>query len=372
MPNGKRVQRSTKEPKRKAAQKKADEWENLAKQRMKARQAHKVIAEIYQAAHGEALPFSTPRTYLTNWVAQRKGEIAHSTYLAYQHRAEHFIKFLDKMADQPLSEITVQHVIRYRDAEAKRVSVSTANNALKTIRVFLEAARRDNIVAENVAKDVKTLRNDDDAARRPFTLPELRKIIAIADNEWRSIITFGLYTGQRLADLARISWQNIDTEANELRLRTAKTGKIVRIPICKPLADHIGQLPSHDNPKAPIHPRAFSTVSIRGHASTLSRQFGELLASVGLVNEKDIKHEGTGQGRGSRRIVNDLTFHCLRHTAVSMMKNAGISPAIVQDIIGHESAEISAHYTHIESDAKRKALESMPDINEAIVRSSKK
>jgi len=35
----------------------------------------------------------------------------------------------------------------------------------------------------------------------------------------------------------------------------------------------------------------------------------------------------------------------------------------VQDIIGHESAEISAHYTHIESDAKAAALDTMPTIS---------
>jgi len=45
-----------------------------------------------------------------------------------------------------------------------------------------------------------------------------------------------------------------------------------------------------------------------------------------------------------------------------MMKKAGISPAVVQDIIGHESAEISAHYTHIDAEAKRKALSSLPDL----------
>jgi site-specific recombinase XerD len=45
-----------------------------------------------------------------------------------------------------------------------------------------------------------------------------------------------------------------------------------------------------------------------------------------------------------------------------MMKNAGISPAVVQDLVGHESAAMSAHYTHIESDAKRKALDTLPVI----------
>ena len=44
------------------------------------------------------------------------------------------------------------------------------------------------------------------------------------------------------------------------------------------------------------------------------------------------------------------------------MKNAGISSAIVQEFIGHDSPEISAHYTHFEMDAMRKAAEGMPDI----------
>jgi site-specific recombinase XerD len=44
------------------------------------------------------------------------------------------------------------------------------------------------------------------------------------------------------------------------------------------------------------------------------------------------------------------------------MKNAGISASIVQDIIGHESAAISANYTHIDEAAKRTALSAMPDV----------
>lgn len=44
------------------------------------------------------------------------------------------------------------------------------------------------------------------------------------------------------------------------------------------------------------------------------------------------------------------------------MKNAGVSPANVMDIIGHDSAEMSTHYTNIESAAKRKALDTIPDL----------
>lgn len=92
----------------------------------------------------------------------------------------------------------------------------------------------------------------------------------------------------------------------------------------------------------------------------LSRQFYDLMAGAGLV--KNRTHKKTGKGRSVKRTQNEISFHCLRHTATSLMKNAGISSAIVQEFIGHDSPEISANYTHIEMDAMRKAAESMPDI----------
>jgi integrase len=48
-------------------------------------------------------------------------------------------------------------------------------------------------------------------------------------------------------------------------------------------------------------------------------------------------------GQSGHRELWEISFPALRHTAASLMKNAGISAAIVRDIIGHESAPISAN-----------------------------
>jgi hypothetical protein len=45
----------------------------------------------------------------------------------------------------------------------------------------------------------------------------------------------------------------------------------------------------------------------------------------------------TGNGRSRRRVINEVSFHSLRHTATSLLKNAGVSEAVAMDIIGHES-----------------------------------
>lgn len=196
--------------------------------------------------------------------------------------------------------------------------------------------------------------------RRPFTAQQLRLILGGADGEWRSMILFGLYTGQRLADIARLTWQNVDLVAGEIRLHTAKTGRLVVIPLCTPLLRHIENLPASDDPAQPLHPRANQHAKANG--STLSRQFGELLAGVGLAPVRT--HEKTGKGRGAEREQGGLSFHSLRHTLTSWLKTSGAGEAVAMDIVGHESSAISQIYTHVQNDAKLKALEALPDITQ--------
>lgn len=360
LPDGKRVQRSTKETKRKDAQDKADTWEKLSKERAKARQSHKIIAEIYRAAHNEELPESTARTFIAAWLERRRGEISPASLTAYKGATERFLAWLKTGADRSIAELETRHFVAFRDTEAKRVSASTANKFTKLLRVIFEDARRDGHTAENPAKDcprLKVANKDTSDSRRPFTLDELRRILAGADEEMRSLILFGLYTGQRLGDLARLARANIDIEAGEIHLTTAKTGRVVRVPIAAPLLSHIEALPAGDDPKAYLHTRAaFSSQPAN------SNRFGDLLASVGLTAPRAHTAKEQGKGRAARRATSQISFHSLRYTATSLMKNAGISPAIVQDIIGHDSAEMSAHYTHVEHSAKKLALASLPDL----------
>jgi integrase len=360
LPDGRRVQRSTKFTKRKQAQDLADQWEHLSKERARAKQAHRVIADIYREVHAKQLPDSTPRAFVQGWLARRKGEVAPATYSAYETRSRDFLEFLATGAEEALAEIETRHFVAYRDHLAGRVSASTVNHGIKLLRVIFEDARRDGYVAENPAKECRLLKKGETLRRRPFSLDEIRKVLAIADDEWRSMILFGLYTGQRLGDLAKLTWANVDLAAGqggEIHLVSTKTSRITRIPICNPLLAHIETLPSTDDPGAAIHPRAAANLN----GSTLSRQFAEVLAAAGL-REKE-SHDASKQGRKARRETAALSFHCLRHTATSLMKNAGVSPAVVQDIIGHDSVEMSAHYTVIDLDTKRRALDSaMPDL----------
>jgi len=230
--------------------------------------------------------------------------------------------------------------------------------------MIFEDAKRDGILADNPADGVRLVKRTNETSRRPLTLSEIKRILAVANAEWRSLTLFGLYTGQRLGDLARLTWANFDLQLSELRLYTGKTGRRQILPLAPPLRKHIETLPAGDNPSQPLHPRAFQSVEKSQKVGTLSRQFYELMVKADMAPVKKHRLSENSVGRNGRRQHSQISFHSLRHTATSLMKNAGISAAIVQDIIGHESAAISANYTHIDDEAKRTALSKMPDVLE--------
>ena len=94
----------------------------------------------------------------------------------------------------------------------------------------------------------------------------------------------------------------------------------------------------------------------------LSQQFYELLVTANLATVRPPKHHSGRKGRSASRELSAITFHSLRHPATSLLKAAGVSESVTRDIIGHESAEISRHYTHVEESAKRAAIDKLPDV----------
>ena len=87
------------------------------------------------------------------------------------------------------------------------------------------------------------------------------------------------------------------------------------------------------------------------------------LVQAGLAKPRT--HKATGKGRSASRTISELSFHSLRHTATSLLKNSGVSDAVARDIIGHDSEAVSRVYTRIDPETKRKAIRSMPDITQA-------
>ena len=354
---------STKSTVRKDAQKIADEYETAASSRRTATQARRVLSRLHAEITGETLPSSSVRAFVEAWLKEKKGTSS-ATQSYYKNTTTKFLAHLGPLADDELSMITKEHVLSFRNAQIGRLSTTSVNHDLKVIKMLLRAAKRDGYLVDDPSEFVETIaeKRREKTRRIPFTLDQIRAVRAVADDEWRSMIMFGLYTGQRLGDVARLTWANLDLEKGQVRLITGKTDAALTIPMCPPLRAHIETLTTPDKRPdlAVLHPRACASVERQNDKSgNLSNQFADLLALAGL-RKKQPHRKTTGEGRGGRHKTEALSFHCLRHTAVTVLKEAGIPAAVVQALIGHESAQISELYTTVGEEALAKAAAAFP------------
>jgi integrase len=58
-------------------------------------------------------------------------------------------------------------------------------------------------------------------------------------------------------------------------------------------------------------------------------------------------------------VLETVSFRSLRHTFNSAMANADVPPEIRQKLTGHASQDMNKHYTHLELETVRRAVESI-------------
>lgn len=364
-PDGRQKWCSTKCTDRNDAAQVLAKWEGLTNRArdglLTQEQVRKVAADLYLRATGDTVKRQTVREFFEGWKKRKELEVADASVSEYGRVADTFIENIGKRADRDLSLVTAEQVTAWRDAQAARLAAASVNKYLKILRAAWTQAAREGLVTGNPFTAVQTLkvRKTFENTRRAFTLDELRRILKVADGEWRGIILFALYTGQRLSDITSLTWNQIDTAEGVVRYVTAKTGAVLDLPLAGPLLDWIGKAKVPKSPTARVFPDADACT-----VSQNSKTFAKILVAAGLRKELP-DHKAHKQGRSAKREASEVTFHCLRHTATSLLKNAGVSDVVAMEIIGHKTAAISRAYTHIEGKTMKRAIDALPDVTEA-------
>jgi integrase len=324
--------------------------------------AARVLGDVFRAVEGREIGAGSLRAFATSWVESVRGELAAQSYLRYRHAIEKFLEFLGTKGDRDVMSFGPRDdelLTQFRDGLAGRVSVPTVNTTLRIVKqMFKVASHRYRIDSPGRLVGPLKSRMSDHSKRRAFTLPEIGRILhEVRGSEWEGIILAGLYTGQRLGDLATLRWENVDLVRRELTFTARKTNRHVVMPVAQPLLDYLLTRESVDSATEFVFPKAAGHVirSKSEHVGRLSNQFYDILARTGLVRRRSYRNE-RDETTSRRRKINEISFHSFRHTATSLLKNAGIPQAVVMDIIGHESRAISQLYTHVGEPEKRHAI----------------
>ena len=370
-PDGVRRTKSTKTPNKKQALVICRTWEKGALEQKKlgltpdrARDViAKGVAEIYVIGNKEALPGASLKAWCAQWIESKALEVSQGSSDRYVGVLKSFLTFQGGRSEKDISTIRPMEVAKWRDSIAKRLSAGSANLSLKALRACFAGAMKHGLLTSNPAAQVKILKASGPGMRRELSPEEIHRVLAKCDQEWRGLVLFGLYTGQRLGDLARLKWHSIDTGKGEkwnLVLTTKKTGRRLYLPLIETLKDYLLELTAGEDSSAPIFPRAYKVVAEQGRVGTLSNRFRDILIQAGLADKRN--HQGRMEGRGGPRKASELSFHSLRHSAVTLLKASGVSDAIAREIVGHESAAVNRGYTHLSPHDMRPHLEKMPNV----------
>jgi integrase len=173
----------------------------------------------------------------------------------------------------------------------------------------------------------------------PFTLDEVRKLMAKASDEWQGMILFGFHTGLRMMDIAELGAVNLDGAT--LIRRSDKTETQTRTPLHPQLAEWVKGRGEWLFPKIRTMKK-----------NNVSTTFSNLREKASVP--KEITLPG---GEKAKR-----SFHSLRHTFTSILANADIPEEVRMNLTGQKTSAVHANYTHFDAATLAAAIDKLPTI----------
>lgn len=362
--NGKQVLRSTNTADRKQAERELAKLNAISQAHAAGSLTDEFVALLTRkSSSGDSL-----RGAVKQWLDECK-DLSERTLPGYRGVSEEFCQYVNATDTAPLlRDIRPESVAAFIRAKRAKTSAATANANRRILSGFFSYCVQNQMLSVSPVPTARALKLDKDSTngRRALTLPELKTLYSKAPNDfWRYMILAGTLTGQRLGDLATLRWAAIDFDRDQIRLTARKTGRAVVIPLHPTLSAFLLQLRDRAGaakPSDPIWPDKARLYDERG-AGPISHEFyDDVLVPAGLVTSRPRKTEReNGQPAASRK-ASEISFHCLRHTFVSLLKLTGASQSTAKELAGHHSDEISDLYTHNDEATLTRAIKQLPPI----------
>lgn len=331
--------------------------------------ARKYLGQLLSIATGETLTDYTIETWVAEWLRRKSRDSSEATMARYNGHLGAFLKWLGPdRSKKPLESVTPQHVRQWRE------SLQDAGRAGKTVLAYLKdlggayrAAIREGLVSFNPCSALEAIDTSDSMERKPFSLEEVASLLtATPSPEWRGLILVAAFTGLRLGDAAKLSWQSVDLAAKQITLIPSKTKKKkreVHIPIQPDLLAYLESTPiASDDPAAPVF-AVLSKLGI-GARTGLSQTFNGIMQAAGVDRGKASRTVTEGKATVGR-VNYERGFHSLRHTFTSWLRNAGVSEEDRMALTGHSTRESHQIYSHASEQAGRDAIAKLPSLQQS-------
>jgi integrase len=272
------------------------------------------------------------------YVAGVKATRAPTTFETVQSRVRPLIEFFGSRRVDQISAFDVERYTRQRiggvTPRGGARSPSTVSQELVLLHSILAEACRCGLARQNPVVGARRLRAAP-RARRILSHDEETRLLSVCGNTWlRAAVLLGLYGGLRRAEIAALTWADVDLAAGIVRVEYGKGGYRRDIQLgegtcCKLAACR------HDGLSETVVPGDTWV----GRKQRLSSAFRKAVRRAGL-------------NVGARE---PLALHTLRRTYATRLDAAGVDLLTAQALLGHKSVLQTMIYVHPERSRTREA-----------------
>ncbi|MDY4810677.1 MAG: site-specific integrase [Muribaculaceae bacterium] len=285
---------------------------------------------------GNTLIRKTVNNIFTEHLQRLENEKRRGYMLSVRYVYNSLINF-NKHLNITFSEIDVAWLKRYESwLRSRGVSQNTIGIHFRTLRVLFNVAIEQNAVKEEhyPFKSFKVSKLHEETAHRALSKEHIERILNFkaTDAYMRfaiDIFAFTYYSGGiNLTDIANLTADNII--ADKLIYKRQKTGKLIKIPLQDKAKDLIDKYRCPDN-------RYLFPIFSDLHQTEAQKKF-RIHKVMSKINKR-LKIIGKELG-----IPITLTTYVARHSQATVMKRAGVSTAVIREIMGHSSERVTQIY----------------------------
>jgi integrase len=239
-----------------------------------------------------------------------------------------------------IAPMLVEHFKKHRreglTQRGTKRNMATVNREMAQLSKIFSLAVDNGYCENNPCRKVRRFRVDN-KRERVLSDEEEKKLLAALTGGYaslRPVALLALHTGMRRGEMVGLRWSDVDFASNTIRVprEITKNGRARAIPLNRVSLSALVELKERAGASEHV-------LAGLGYGKfTLSKKFGEATTAVG---------------------ISGVTLHTLRHTFATRLKDAGVDPFTVRDLLGHATIQMTNYYTHATPATMRCGVESL-------------
>ncbi len=257
--------------------------------------------------------------------------VEHGSRLRWASHVEWHLKRIVKHLDprQPIADLSNADINKLVQARRAEGAGETAVN--RTLAVLRAIHKRAGKLWEIDCRGIhwsSYMKRETAGRTRWLTVAEAEKLLAFLPDKVRDAVEWSIYTGTRRSETYGLKWSDVDLERNQAVV-VAKGGREKVVLLSAEAREVLLRRPEAERDGV-----VFDRTNVR------------------KIFEAGLEKAG----------IQGLTWHDLRHTHATWLRQAGAPLEVVQRSLGHTKVTTTQRYAHVDDGEVREALRKLPTI----------